>query len=323
MSSKFGKALRRAAHDASQQESAPSESSPSPTPLPARPPLPVSPGTRPPPERSDPAPVALETAPTVDIGDDHFVSLISPAAFEAEQYRALRHVVEQMCKASSINVLAISSPAVGDGKTTTAVNLAGALAQSPDARVVLVDADVRRPAIARVLGPGSTGPGLVDAILDPVYTFDQLVVARPQFNLSFIHAGHTQPRSPYELLKSARLGDLLDEARRRFDYVVVDTPPLASVQDCRLIARWVDGFLVVVAAHRTPRRLVKEALTVVERAKILGLVFNGDDDRAHIGHYGYTGGYFGAAAQTRSRMSTWRVQAPRWATWRRGGALRP
>jgi Mrp family chromosome partitioning ATPase len=134
--------------------------------------------------------------------------------------------------------------------------------------------------------------------------------------LSFIHAGHHIPRSPYELLKSARLGELLDEVRRRFDYVIVDTPPLTAVQDCRLIARWVDGFLIVVAAHRTPRRLVEEALTVVERAKILGYVFNGDDDRSHIGYYSYAG-----ARPPRSHRlnAAWRVPAPKWA-WRRGGS---
>ena len=56
------------------------------------------------------------------------------------------------------------------------------------------------------------------------------------------------------MLKSPRLGELLEEARRRYDYIVVDAPPLCTVQDCRVIAHWVDGFLLVVAAHQTPRR---------------------------------------------------------------------
>lgn len=268
-----------------------------------------------------PLPVPPEPRHVPDIADDHLVSLISPAAFEAEQYRALRHVVEQMHKAASVSVIAVSSPAVGDGKTTTAINLAGALAQSPEARVLVIDADVRRPSVAGLLGGADGAPGLVDAILDSALTLDRLLLARPQFNLSFIHAGHDAPRSPYELFKAARLGELLDEARGRFDFVIVDTPPLAAVQDCRLLARWVDGFLVVVAAHRTPRRLVEEALTVVERAKILGLVFNGDDDRKHVDHYGYAGGYFEARASRPRPRAAWRVQSPKWA-WRRGGAQR-
>jgi capsular exopolysaccharide synthesis family protein len=229
--------------------------------------------------------------PSAEASDDRLVSLISPAAFEAEQYRALRHAVEEMHKTANVRVVAVSSPAVGDGKTTTAINLAGALAQSPQAKVLLVDADVRRPAVGALLRHLDATPGLIDAILDPACTLEQMVAVRPQFNLSFIHAGRGLPSNPYELLKSPRVGDLLEEARRRFDYVIVDTPPLAVVQDCRLIASWVDGFLVVVAANRTPRRLVEEAMAVIEPAKVFGLVFNGDTDGAHTSYYGYTRSY--------------------------------
>ncbi len=224
--------------------------------------------------------------------DDHLVSLIAPAAFEAEQYRALRHTVEQLHKARDLRIVAVTSPGVGDGKSTTAINLAGALAQAPDARVLLVDVDLRRPSVARLLAlGGSDGPGLVNAILDPTLTLERVARPRPPFNLSVISAGQVPP-SPYEVLKSPRLGALLEEARLRYDYVVLDAPPLCPVQDCRVIAHWVDGFLLVVAAHRTPRRLVEEAFNVVERGKMLGLVFNGADHRprAFYGYYGYDRG---------------------------------
>ncbi len=229
-------------------------------------------------------------APPVDLAeavDDHLVSLVTPATFEAEQYRALRHMVEQQHKSAGLSVFAVSSPAVGDGKTTTAINLAGALAQAAEARVLLVEADLRHPSIGALLGFGDVaGGGLADAILDPSLSLGQVVHPRPPFNLNVILAGQTPP-SPYEILKSPRLGELLDEARREYDYVVVDTPPLVAVQDCRVIARWIDRILVVVAAHRTPRRLVEEALTVVDPAKIMGLVFNGDDPLLSIYQPGY------------------------------------
>ena len=229
--------------------------------------------------------------------DDHLVSLVAPATFEAEQYRALRHAVEQLHKAHDLRVVAVSSPGVGDGKSITAINLAGALAQARDARVLLVDADLRRPSVAGLLAlGGSDGPGLVNAILDPSLTLEQVARLRPPFNLSVIPAGQAPP-SPYEVLKSPRLGELLEEARRRYDYIVVDAPPLCTVQDCRVIAQWVDGFLLVVAAHHTPRRLVEEALNVVERSKVLGFIFNGDD-QPPSGYSGYSGyyGYFGGSA---------------------------
>src|SRR5437879_7491708 len=76
--------------------------------------------------------------------DEHLVSLVSPATFPAEQYRALRHSVEEMRRERGLQVIAVTSPTPGDGKTTTAINLAGALAQAPDLRVLLVEAELRR-----------------------------------------------------------------------------------------------------------------------------------------------------------------------------------
>lgn len=232
------------------------------------------------------------TAPVPDDIDEHLVSLLTPAAFEAEQYRALRHIVEQLHTTANLQVVAVSSPGTGDGKTLTAVNLAGALAQAPEARVLLVDADLRRPALRNLLGLGpSNGADLWGAILDPRLTLERIAQPRPPFNLSVICAGHT-PSSPYEVLKSPRLGALFEDARRQFDYVVVDTPPLTPMQDCRVIGRWVDGFLLVVTAHRTPRALLEEALTTIDQAKVIGIVFNQEDRPTAGRHLRYYGSYY-------------------------------
>jgi len=293
--SKFFKALEQAERDrALQQGGAPRSAGPTASPAPeveAAEPVTVH---GPPAKIEAAEPVAHQRPPadSSDGVDDHLVSLVAPAAFEAEQYRALRHTIEQLHKARDLCIVAVTSPGVGDGKTTTAINLAGALAQASDARVLLVDADLRRPSVARLLALGaSDGPGLVNAILDPTLALERVARPRPPFNISVIPAGQVPP-SPYEVLKSPRLGELLEEARLRYDYVVVDAPPLCPVQDCRVIAHWVDGFLLVVAAHHTPRRLVDEALSVVERGKILGLIFNGDDQppSRFYGYYGYYGG---------------------------------
>jgi capsular exopolysaccharide synthesis family protein len=278
--SKFFQALEQAERDRALQQGG--------VPGAAKPPASSAPEIKP----VEPVTLPQPPADSADGVDDHLVSLVTPAAFEAEQYRALRYTVEQFHKMRDLRIVAVTSPGVGDGKTTTAINLAGALAQAPDARVLLVDADLRRPAVARLLAlGGSDGPALVNAILDPSLTLERVARPRPPFNLSVIPAGQAPP-SPYEVLKSPRLGELLEEARRHYDYIVVDAPPLCPVQDCRIIAQWVDGFLLVVAAHHTPRRLVDEALSVVERGKILGLVFNGDDQppSRFYGYYGYYGG---------------------------------
>lgn len=337
--SKFLKALEQAQRDRALREqsqqlpSAPPVQPPAPAPpvrrpvpVPPSPPVPVPPPPEeqaeeqaeeqdrvPSPHARRPEPPATLSVDLVEGVDDHLVSLVTPAAFEAEQYRALRHMVEQRHKSSGLSVIAVSSPAVGDGKTTTAINLAGALAQAPEARVLLIEADLRRPSIGPLLGFGEVrGRGLVDVILDRSLRLGQVVNPRPPFNLNVILAGQAPP-SPYEILKSPRLGDLLDVARREYDYVIVDTPPLVAVQDCRVIARWIDGLLVVVAAHRTPRRLVEEALTVVDPAKVMGLIFNGDDPLLSIYHPGHYAEYY-----PRRRPSRQKTEATGW--WR--GAIR-
>src|SRR5207244_12978047 len=136
----------------------------------------------------------------------------------------LRHAIEQLHKSRDLRIVAVSSPGVGDGKTTTAINLAGALAQAPDARVLLVDADLRRPSVDKLLALGSSdGPGLVNLILDSSLTLERVTRPRPPFNLSVISSGHA-PASPYEVLKSPRLGEIFEQARNLYDYVVVDAP---------------------------------------------------------------------------------------------------
>jgi capsular exopolysaccharide synthesis family protein len=232
------------------------------------------------------------------------VSLVASTSFAAEQYRGLRHLVEQSHKSAQLSVLAVSSPMAGDGKTITAINLAGALAQAPEARVLLVDADLRRASVRRYLGRGDPhSPGLVDAILDPALALDDVTRPCPPFNLSVVPAGR-RPAAHYELLKSPRLGELLGEARHRYDYVLLDTPPVVVVPDCRVIEKWVDGFLLVVAAHKTPRKLLEETFTVMDRAKILGLVFNGDDRPLSL-YYGGAEYYGDADGRNRAGIVQW------------------
>jgi capsular exopolysaccharide synthesis family protein len=236
--------------------------------------------------------------------DAHLVSLIAPASFEAEQYRALRHMVEQRHKVDGLSVIAISSPGTSDGKTTTAINLAGALAQGADASVLLVEADLRQPSIGRLLGfANPTGLGLVDAILNPELELADIVQARPPFNLNVVLAGQTPP-SPYEVLQSPRLGALIEQARRQYQYIVIDTTPLAPVQDCRVIARLVDGVMVVVSADHTPRALLDSALEALDPVKVVGLVFNGYDQLVAGRYGGHYAGYYTAPVSHAQRPGT-------------------
>ena len=234
---------------------------------------------------------------------ESLVTLNAPASVAADQYRALRHNLESLRESPAPYVIAITSPSPGDGKTVTTLNLAVALAEKDDARVLVIDADLRRASVAAYLGlPGHPTPGLADALREPRYDLGGIVRRVRGHNLWIALAGTPGSAAP-ELLSSARFGALVDDARREFSWVLIDTPPCVLMPDCRLLERLVDGFVLVIAAHKTPRRLVAEALHELPRAKTLGVVFNADD-RASSSYYGYSGGYYDDSAR-RSRRGGW------------------
>ena len=219
--------------------------------------------------------------------DPNLVSLTSPSSFAAERYQGLRMTVERLKALRDVRVVAVTSPGAGDGKTVTSINLAGALAHGAKARVLLIDADLRRPTVAARLGlADADAGGLVDAITNNGTRVQDVTRTVNGFNLAVIPAGVTAVPI-HELLRSVRLENVLNEARQLYDFVVLDTPPLLPVFDTALLARLVDGVFVVVAANRTPRKMLGEALNLLDPAKVLGIVFNGDA-RPLFGYYDST-----------------------------------
>ncbi len=237
--------------------------------------------------------------------DEKLASVLSPHSFEADQYRVLRQFLDAARAARPLKVVALTSAAAGDGKTTTAVNLAVTLGQSPGARVLLVDVDLRRPLVARALGLDPTAPGLAEGVVSGDTDLDAMVRPTP-YNVNVVTAGQPPPNA-YHVLESPRVAQLLDQARDAYDYVVLDMPPVLLVPDCTLLARWVDGFLLVVGAHRTPRKLLADTLNAIEPDKVLGIVLN-RDDRPLSGYYKqYYGRYYHEQAAT--HRSGW------WSSW--------
>jgi capsular exopolysaccharide synthesis family protein len=216
--------------------------------------------------------------------DPSLISLKQPDSFAAEQYQGLRLTMEQMKALRDTRVIAITSPCLGDGKTVTSINLATALSRGGNSRVLLVDADLRRPAVASRLGVAEAdAAGLVEAITGPDMTLQTVSRLVPGSALHIVPSGVV--RAPvHEILRSPQLEALLTEARRHYDFIVLDAPPLLPVFDAALLSRAVDGVLVVVAANRTPRRLLGEALNQLDPSKVLGIIFNGDA-RPLFGYY--------------------------------------
>jgi capsular exopolysaccharide synthesis family protein len=217
--------------------------------------------------------------------DERLVCLTAPTSLEAEQYQALRLKLESLHRSRGVGVMAITSPGVKDGKSMTAINLAGALAQGSDARVLLIEADLRRPSVARYLEISENqAPGLAHIVLDPRHTLRDAIVEAKPHKFDVVLAGSTGAPI-HELFRSPRLEALLQEAREQYDYVVIDTPPLGPVSDCAL---------------RTSRKLLEEALNLLEGAAVLGIVFNGDD-RAFLRYRRHSyRGYFSGARKRHS-----------------------
>ena len=230
--------------------------------------------------------------------DQHLVTLTSPGSFAAEQYQGLRLTIERLRRGRTLQVIAVTSPAAGEGKTLTAINLAGALARgADDARVLLIDADLRRPAVARQLAMDQFSQGLTEVIENCETTLDSVTHTLKPYNLSILPAG-LRKGAVHQILRSPRLDGLLAEVRQRYDFVVLDTPPLLPVFDSALLANAVDGVLVVVAANQTPRKLLGEALNMLDPSKVLGIVFN-RDAKPLFGYYdAYYKDYFPEHAVT-------------------------
>lgn len=211
--------------------------------------------------------------------DPTLVAITAPGSLEAEQYRTLGVALERLHRGLPSLVVTITSARPGEGKTTTAINLAAVIAEAASARVLLIDADLRRPQVMNRLGLESwDGPSLTERLGAPPGSPEPITTRTSPFRISVLPAGRPT-EEPSALLRSARLPEIMQAARETFDWVIVDAPPLLPVPDCGLLAPFTDGVLMVVAAHRTPREFVREALDALEPERLLGIVFIGDDRR--------------------------------------------
>lgn len=222
--------------------------------------------------------------------DRRLVSFVAPRSLEAEQYRRLRNQLQAPATTRSLRVVAVTSPIAGDGKTLTVLNLAGAQAQLQSARVLVIDADLRRPSVARQLGLQRVDRGIAEILRSPDVWLHDVVQPVPHLNIDVLPCLE-ECEDAYELLASPRFAELVVKARALYDHVVLDTPPLVPVSDGTLIKSLIDGYIVVVSANSTPRRLVGEALSLLGPEAVVGIVFN-RDLRPMFGRYDDYGSYF-------------------------------
>ena len=209
------------------------------------------------------------------------VAETTPDSVAAEQFRLLRSRVEARAAASRTQLIVVTSARMGEGKTTTSANLALCLAQDPQQRVLLIEADLRRPGLAGLFGIRAE-PGLVD-VLTGSATVDEAMVPITGYHMFVLPAGAAERGLP-EVLTSSVLRSLVDRLRPRFTRILIDAPPLAMA-DAQELARIADGVLLVVHAGMTPRPALETAFHTLERDKIIGFVLNGIEEvSAHYGN---------------------------------------
>jgi len=204
-----------------------------------------------------------------------------------EQYRRLAATLHEAQNEKQLKTVMVTSATPKEGKTLTVINLALTLSESYRRRVLLIDADLRRPTVHEVLGiPNETGLSdvLRSARSEPVIT---------QLSSSlFVLPSGKPDNNPLAGLSSERMRSLLDDFASKFDWVLLDTPPVGLLSDATVLGRLAQAAVFVIRAGATPFSVVDRAIAELGRDCIIGTVLNGVDEQA-IPATGYYGGYYG------------------------------
>jgi capsular exopolysaccharide synthesis family protein len=189
----------------------------------------------------------------------------------SERYRILRTKILQHPKRPQ--VLCVSSPSTGDGKSVTAMNVAGVLGLKENTRVLLLDCDFRHPSVASMIRMPAGGGGVADVLSGRIAWRQAILRCRELPNFYLVAAGQAQGNSA-ELLDSKAWRSGLEELRAQFDFIVIDTPPIGLVADYDLIQASCDGIVVVARPNHTDRTSFNKALEAIPAEKNLGVVIN-------------------------------------------------
>lgn len=202
-----------------------------------------------------------------------------------DQFRRLAATLLHGQRGENIHSIMITSAVPADGKTLTALNLALILSESYKRRVLLIDGDLRRPTLSEAANLTN-----VEGLSEVIGAADERRVPLVQLTetLTLLPAGRPDP-DPLSGITSGRMQQLLHEAVDRFDWVILDTPPVGVAADASLLCPMVDGTLLVVRAGRTPYRAIERALEAIGRERLLGVVLNGVQGQDSLD---YEGGYY-------------------------------
>jgi capsular exopolysaccharide synthesis family protein len=220
--------------------------------------------------------VAIEPQPAIRTVraqlDRILVAALAPTAVAAEQYRSLRTRMTHTDHGSPVDVVLVTSPGRGEGKSLTAANLALTMGQDFQSRICIVDADLRHSRLHRLFGVPDT-PGLADVLAGRATLADALISIEDH-PITLLTAGQV-PAHPAELLGSSAMRRTLQTLRSQFDRVIIDAPSAAPLADVSILTPLVDTVLLVVQAGTTTKPAIQEAVSAIGPSKLLGVVLNG------------------------------------------------
>ncbi len=231
----------------------------------------------------------VSVSPVQNLQIDHpmIFTYNDPRSPIAEEFRKIKsNIVHTVRQGEGKKSLMITSSVSGEGKSVTAINLAITLAQEYDHTVLLVDADLRKPSLHKYLHL-SPKAGLADCLCDGL-DLSAVMIRTNIGKLSFVPAGR-EVENPAELLGAQRMKVLVQEMRSRYPdrFIIIDSPPVLPVAETRSLSTYVDGVLFVIKQGAVSRRQIDDALNVIHRKKVMGLVYNQIPSESLNGRYNY------------------------------------
>ncbi len=211
------------------------------------------------------------------------ISILQPDSYAAEQYRTLRGRIDSIATQRRIKTIAVTSANPDEGKSTSSLNLAVVTSLSVGKKVLLMDCDLRRPKIHKTLGI-DPHTGLAEVLLGQS-TLNEAIMRVEGLNLDVLPV-RTPPSNPSELLASAEMRRVLDEACESYDQIILDTPACLGLPDAKTVSELCDAIIMVVRADVTPRQDIQMTLEVLDRQLLIGLLLNGaETNRQQYGYY--------------------------------------
>src|SRR6267378_4257960 len=214
--------------------------------------------------------------------EPHLVAITQPRSSYCEQFRSLRTRILQAGEREQMRSFVITSAGMGEGKTLTALNLAWLLAQTDGVRALIIDSDLRQPCATDYLGIDA--PRGLSEVLGGELSLQDAIVRLDPAGLYLLPGGKARD-DVAELLSGPTYAGVISEARRMFDFIIIDAPPLGIFTDANVLINRADGALMVVRAGKTRYALVDKLLETLPRERMLGVVLNRSDEELESNSY--------------------------------------